>query len=103
MTLIRCWQRLIKRYTRNNDDAQVTQFTDRNPWAQAAINNKNLVLDVWLSSYFVNATNGNTYGVFDPRLPQITDTTMFHDYRGMTPNGAGYQGTRNTDHRSELP
>jgi hypothetical protein len=86
-----------KGYTRNNDDAQVTQFTDRNPWAQAAINNKNLVLDVWLSSYFVNATNGNTYGVFDPRLPQITDTTMFHDYRG-TPNGAGYQGTRNTDH-----
>ncbi len=86
-----------KAYTNNNDDAQVTQFVDRNPWAQAAINNKNLVLDAWLSSYFVNATNGNTYGVFDPRLPQITDTTMFLDYRG-TPNGAGYQGTRNTDH-----
>ncbi len=84
-------------YTSNSDDAQMSQFANRNPWAQAAINNKNLVLDVWLSSYFVNATNGVTYGVFDPRLPQITDTTMFHDYRG-TPNGAGYQGTRNTDH-----
>jgi len=84
-------------YTSNIDDAQVDQFLVRNPWAQAAINNKNLVLDAWLSSYFVNATNGNTYGIFDPRLPQITDTTMFHDYRG-TPNGAGYQGTRNTDH-----
>ncbi len=84
-------------YTSNNDDAQITQFTNRNPWAQAALNNKNLRLDAWLSSYFVNATNGNIYGVFDPRLPQITDTTMFLDYRG-TPNGAGYQGVRNTDH-----
>jgi hypothetical protein len=86
-----------KGYTSNGDDAQVTQFLVRNPWAQAAINNKNLVLDAWLSSYFVNAANGATYGVFDPRLPQITDTTLYHDYRG-TPNGAGYQGTRNTDH-----
>ena len=84
-------------YTTNTDDAQVTQFAVRNPWAQAAINNKNLLLDAWLSSYFVNATNGVTYGVFDPRIAQITDTTMFHDYRG-TPNGAGYQGIRNTDH-----
>ena len=88
---------LANGYTNNNDDAQVTQFLTRNPWAQAAINNKNLLLDAWLSSYFVNATNGATYGVFDPRLPQITDTTMFLDYRG-TPNGAGYQGVRNTDH-----
>lgn len=84
-------------YTSNNDDAQLAEYTNRNPWAQAARNNKNLLLDAWLSSYFVNATNGNTYSVFDPRLPQITDTTMFLDYRG-TPNGAGYQGVRNTDH-----
>lgn len=86
-----------KAYHNNNEDAQVTQFAVRNPWAQAARNNANLLLDAWLSSYFVDATNGATYGVFDPRLPQITDTTMFHDYRG-TPNGAGYQGVRNTDH-----
>ncbi len=86
-----------KAYTSNADDAQVTQFTNRNPWAQAAINNKNLLLDVWLSSYFVNATNGATYGVFDPRISQITDTTSEHIYKG-TPNGAGFQGTRNTDH-----
>ena len=84
-------------YTSNNDDAQMTSFTNRNPWAQAARDNKNLLLDAWLSSYFVDATNGNIYGVFDPRLPQITDTTMFLDYRG-TPNGAGYQGAKNTDH-----
>ncbi|MEP6952362.1 MAG: SusD/RagB family nutrient-binding outer membrane lipoprotein [Ginsengibacter sp.] len=86
-----------KAYTRNTDDAQVVDFTDRNPWAQAALNNKNLLLDAWLSSYFVNATNSNIYGVFDPRLPEITDTTKFHDYRG-TPNGAGYQGATNTEH-----
>jgi len=84
-------------YMSNSDDAEITQFANRNPWAQAAINNKNLLLDAWLSAYFVNATNGNIYGVFDPRLPQITDTTLYLDYRG-TPNGAGYQGTKNTDH-----
>lgn len=88
---------LSNAYTSNGDDAQVTQFLVRNPWAQAAINNAGLNLDAWLSSYFVNAANGVTYGVFDPRLPEITDTTLYHDYRG-TPNGAGYQGTRNTDH-----
>lgn len=84
-------------YTSNKDDAQVTQFQVNNPWNAEAISNKNLILDAWLSSYFVNATNGVIYGVFDPRLAQITDTTMYHDYRG-TPNGAGYQGAKNTDH-----
>lgn len=84
-------------YTSNSDDAQITEFEVRNPWAQAARNNANLLLDVWLGAYFVNSTNGVIYNVFDPRLPQITDTTMFHDYRG-TPNGAGFQGVRNTDH-----
>lgn len=88
---------LTNAYQSDNDDAQVTQFAVRNPWATVAINNSNLLLDGWLSSYFVNVTNGNTFGVFDPRLPQITDTTMFHDYRG-TPNGAGYQGSANTVH-----
>lgn len=94
-------------YTSNDDDAQVTQFTIRNPFADAAIANRNLVLDVWLSENFVEATNGVTYGVFDPRLPQITIPTdsgryqgVFHpagEYRG-TPNGAGYQGKQNTAH-----
>lgn len=88
---------LANAYTTNNDDAQVTQFAVRNPWASVAISNKNLVLDGWLSAYFVNAANGKTYGVFDPRLPRITDMTMFLDYRG-TPNGAGYQGSSNTVH-----
>jgi hypothetical protein len=94
-------------YKVNTDDAEVTQFTVRNPWASAAISNKNLVLDAWLSSYFVNATNSATYGVFDPRLPQITNPTDSGLYAGVvypkggfrgTPNGAGYQGKKNTDH-----
>jgi hypothetical protein len=94
-------------YTSNDDDAQVTQFAVRNPYASDAISNANLVLDVWLSSTFVNATNGVTYGLFDPRLPQITDPTAEGFYAGVnypageyrgTPNGEGYQGKRNTDH-----
>ncbi len=94
-------------YTSNTDDAEVTQFITRNPWASAAISNKNLVLDAWLSSYFVNATNSVIYGVFDPRLPQITNPTDAGMYAGVvypaggfrgTPNGAGYQGKKNTDH-----
>jgi len=79
-------------YTSNDDDAQVTTFAVRNPWAQVALNNAGLDLDGWLSSYFVNATNGVTYGVFDPRLPLITDMTQYGDYRG-TPNGQGRTGT----------
>jgi hypothetical protein len=79
-------------YTSNDDDAQVTSFEVRNPWAQVALNNAGLDLDGWLSAYFVNATNGDTYNVFDPRLPLITDETQFGDYRG-TPNGEGRIGT----------
>ena len=94
-------------YTSNNDDAQVTKFVFNNPWNAVAVSNANLILDGWLSSYFVNATNGVTYGVFDPRLPQITNATDSGKYDGIfypagayrgTPNGAGYQGTANTKH-----
>jgi len=79
-------------YSSNGDDAQVSVFEVRNPWAQIALNNAGLDLDGWLSSYFVNATNDVTYGVFDPRLPLITDPTQYGDYRG-TPNGQGRTGT----------
>ncbi|MCW5912992.1 MAG: SusD/RagB family nutrient-binding outer membrane lipoprotein [Chitinophagaceae bacterium] len=84
-------------YSSNSDDAQLDAFEVRNPWAQLARNNANLVLDVWLSKYFVDATNGTIYGVFDPRLPEITFPTDSGTYVG-TPNGAGFQGVRNTDH-----
>ncbi|HVI43827.1 MAG TPA: SusD/RagB family nutrient-binding outer membrane lipoprotein [Chitinophaga sp.] len=79
-------------YTDNKDDAQLVRFQALSPWNQAAVNNENLSLDGWLSAHFVNALNGKTFGVFDPRLPLITDTTKFGDYRG-TINGAGRIGT----------
>ena len=82
---------LSQAYTSNDDDAQITAFDGFNPWAQEAHNNAALLLDGWLSAYFINATNGTIYGIFDPRLPLITDTTQYGDYRG-TPNGAGPVG-----------
>jgi hypothetical protein len=94
-------------YTSNNDDAQVTKFVVNNPWNAVAVSNANLILDGWLSSYFINATNGATYGVFDPRLPFITNAADSGKYDGVfypagsyrgTPNGSGYQGVKNTDH-----
>ena len=82
---------LSQAYTSNDDDAQITAFDGTNPWETEAYNNSVLLLDGWLSAYFINATNGTIYGVFDPRLPLITDTTKFGDYRG-TVNGAGGHG-----------
>ncbi|MCL6524064.1 MAG: SusD/RagB family nutrient-binding outer membrane lipoprotein [Thermoflavifilum sp.] len=87
---------LSQAYDTSEDDAQLTEFAVRNPWAQVAINNAGLLLDGWLSAYLINALNGTTYGVFDPRLPLITDTTKYGDYRG-TPNGAGRQSS-GTEH-----
>jgi hypothetical protein len=74
------------------DDAFINTFDVRNPWNQVAVNNRNLLLDGWLSEQFVDGMNGDTYGIFDPRLPFITDTTKFGDYRG-TPNGKGRTGS----------
>lgn len=79
-------------YASNVDDAQESRFASLNPWHQVAVNNAALDLDGWLSANLINDMNGNTYGVFDPRLPLITDTTQFGDYRG-TVNGAGRIGT----------
>src|SRR4051794_23930055 len=79
-------------YTSNSDDAQVTSFEERNPWADVALANAGLDLDGWLAAYFVGVTKDSIYNVFDPRLPLITDTTRYGDYRG-TPNGKGRTGT----------
>lgn len=83
---------LSNAYTGNGDDAQVSVFEVRNPWCTVALDNEGLNLDGFLSTHFVNATNGNTFGVFDPRLPLITDKTKFGDYRG-TINGKGRIGS----------
>ncbi len=73
------------------EDAAVTSFSTRNPWAQVADNNANLLLGGWLSEQFVDALNGTTYGVADPRLPLLTNRNDAGEFVG-TPNGAGRQG-----------
>ena len=78
----------------NADDAQLVAFDVRNPWAQAAINNDNLLLDGWLSEQFIDAMNGVTFGVVDPRLALITEPFEENGdmiFRG-TPNGEGRRG-----------
>lgn len=79
-------------YTIPAQEARVTVFTLRNPWATVARNNAALVLDGWLSTNIIHSMNGTRYGYVDPRISRFTDTTRFGDYRG-TRNGAGRVGT----------
>ncbi|HEX4956994.1 MAG TPA: SusD/RagB family nutrient-binding outer membrane lipoprotein [Lacibacter sp.] len=83
-------------YTSAAQESRVTIFPVRNPWATVARNQAALVLDGWLSSNFVNAMNGTTFGFADPRLPRLTNLTRFGDYRG-TRNGQGRSGTGTTN------
>lgn len=78
-------------YTSNADDAQITQFQQRNPWAQVALNNANLFLGGWISEQFIDALNGKTFGVVDPRLSKITNPLPSGNFVG-TANGAGRTG-----------
>ncbi|HEX8356807.1 MAG TPA: SusD/RagB family nutrient-binding outer membrane lipoprotein [Segetibacter sp.] len=79
-------------YTSNADDAQVTRFMNRSPWGQVAYNNTQSLLDGWMSEQFIDALNGKTYGVVDPRLKFIADTTRTGTFKG-TPNGKGRTGS----------
>lgn len=88
-------------YTGNADDAQVTRFESLSSWNGVAKDNASGLLDGWLSATFVNALNGTTFGVFDPRLPLITDKTRFGDYRG-TVNGVGRIGAGTDTAQSAL-
>ncbi|MET1056338.1 MAG: SusD/RagB family nutrient-binding outer membrane lipoprotein [Pedobacter sp.] len=88
-------------YTENSQSATLTAFSGLSPWNNVAVQNTLLNLDGWLSTQFVDALNGNTYGVADPRLPLIATITKFGDYRG-TPNGAGRIGTGTTKEESYL-
>ncbi|WP_224999685.1 SusD/RagB family nutrient-binding outer membrane lipoprotein [Cesiribacter sp. SM1] len=73
----------------NEDDAQVVYFEEEfNPWANVAINNADLVLGGWISEQFIQATDGTTFGVVDPRLPYMVGATDDGEYVG-TVNGAG--------------
>ena len=92
---------LSNSYTSNADDLEMASFQTRNPWAQVALNNEDLLLGGFLSEQFIDAMNGDTFGVFDPRLPLITDETQFGDYRG-TVNGEGRVGDGISDEESYL-
>ncbi|WP_460636968.1 SusD/RagB family nutrient-binding outer membrane lipoprotein [Larkinella harenae] len=84
-----------KSYTANTDDAQMSSYLLRSPWATVARNNAALVLDGWISDQFANHLNGTTYGIVDPRIEKITDKTVNNDYKG-TRNGQGNVGGNNT-------
>jgi hypothetical protein len=88
-------------YTDNSQDATLTAFDGLSPWNDVAVDNTQLNLDGWLSTQYVDAMNGKTYGVSDPRLPLIATITQFGDYRGTT-NGAGRVGTGTTREESYL-
>lgn len=78
-------------YASSGDDAELSRFQVRNPWADVAVDNENLLLGGWLSEQFVDALNGNTFGVVDPRLALVATATDNGDYVG-TVNGAGRMG-----------
>ena len=88
-------------FASNADDMEMGSFQTRNPWANVAINNENLLLGGFISDQFISALNGETFGVFDPRLPLITDETQFGDYRG-TVNGEGRIGDGISDEECYL-
>ncbi|QEC45113.1 SusD/RagB family nutrient-binding outer membrane lipoprotein [Pseudobacter ginsenosidimutans] len=92
---------LTNAYESNEDDAALTVFDGRSPWNAVSYANTQLDLDGWLSTQYVDALNGTTYGVVDPRLALIASKTKFGDYRG-TPNGAGRIGTGTDDEESYL-
>jgi hypothetical protein len=93
---------LANSYGSNDDDAQVKLFDGSGPWTQVAINNALLLLDGWLSAYFVGVTNDSLYGYYDPRLPVIASKTADGFYRG-TQNGAGHTGSTTDNGQSVLP
>jgi len=88
-------------FASNEDNAQVFFFEqDINPWADVARDNANLLLGGWISEQFIQALDGTSYPMFDPRLPLMVGTTDEGEFIG-TENGAGRgdapeQGARST-------
>jgi len=79
---------LSNSFTANADDASMATFKERNPWANVALANSQQSLGGWLSEQLIDAMNGTTFNVFDPRIEKITDKTINNVYIG-TVNGAG--------------
>jgi hypothetical protein len=95
---------LAAAYTAPGQDAFITTFAVRNPWAQAAVNNAAQSLDAWLSQHYVNQMRDTpTFANFDPRLPVIATQTRFPAYPYLgTRNGKGRVGTGTTKDESYL-
>jgi len=85
-------------FSSSDEDFEMAFFDDsnasNNPWHRVAVNNAGLLLGGWLSEQTVDHLNGETYGVFDPRIDFITEPVSvqsdprFGEYVGTT-NGAG--------------
>ncbi|MEW2922487.1 SusD/RagB family nutrient-binding outer membrane lipoprotein [Muricauda sp. ANG21] len=76
-------------FSSNAENADVTFFDEAvNPWFNVARNNADLLLGGWISEQFIEATDGTTFGVEDPRLPLMVGATDDDEYVG-TVNGAG--------------
>lgn len=89
-------------FSGNEDDAQVVFFEEQfNPWAEIAIDNEGLILGGWISEQFIQALDGTTFGVLDPRLPLMVGTTEDGEYVG-TVNGAGRGDAPEAGARSTL-
>ena len=79
---------LTNSFTTNNDDMRMQTFRLRNPWAGVAFSNESQSLGGWLSEQLIDAMNGTSFGLLDPRIAKITDKTINNIYIG-TVNGAG--------------
>ncbi|PKA99873.1 SusD-like starch-binding protein associating with outer membrane [Flavobacteriaceae bacterium MAR_2009_75] len=85
----------------NEANAQLSFFEQSiNPWADVARDNADLLLGGWISEQFVEALDGTSYDVVDPRLALMIGATDDGEYIG-TENGAGRgnapeQGARST-------
>ncbi|MCW5909594.1 MAG: SusD/RagB family nutrient-binding outer membrane lipoprotein [Cyclobacteriaceae bacterium] len=85
----------------NADNARVVYFdvaNARNPWGVVSMNQAGLVLDGWISKQIIEAMDGTSFGVVDPRMGFMfsKNNNPLHPKYGMfvgTTNGAG----RDTD------
>lgn len=86
----------------NEQNAQVNFFDEAyNPWADVAIDNDNLVLGGWISEQFIQALDGTSYPIVDPRLKLLVGTTDDGEFLG-TVNGAGRGNAPEKGARSTL-
>lgn len=79
----------------NNDNAKVVfTLSVPNPWGSVALNQAGFVLDGWISKQIIEAMDGTTFGVVDPRMEFMfsknsnPDSPKFGMFVG-TENGAG--------------